>query len=245
MLEAFHIGVIDIAIIVITILFLILGFKNGFIKEVAGIGAFVGALVLAYFLTDIIRQTFINLTGLNVLLFDQLNSALFSNNPSFDFVIDPAIPNLNALLTTELVGLGIPEFIAAPLVVDLVQFNGTLGQALATALTNAILFALGYVVTFILGWLILKVILAQFVKLTEKIKLFKLLDSILGLGMGVIRASIVIGGGLLIAGLLSLAIPDIQTFLNQDLALLEPEKISIGKIAFEWLMSTIGNLTNL
>lgn len=245
MFEAFHVGVIDIVIVVITILFLILGFKNGFIKELAGIGAFIGALILAYFLTDIIRQTLINLTGVNQLLFEQLNNALFSNNPSFDFVIDPAIPNLSQLLTSELVGLGIPEFIATPLVVNLVQFNGTLGQALATASTNAILFVLGYVVTFVLAWLILKVILAQFVKLTEKIKIFKLLDSILGLGMGVIRASIVIGGGLLIAGLLSLAIPDIQTFLNQDLALLEPEKFSIGKFAFEWLMSTIGNLTNL
>jgi hypothetical protein len=245
MLETLHVGVIDLVIVAITLLFMLLGIKNGFIKELAGIGAFIGALVLAYFLTDMVRQTVVDLTNVNILLFNQLNTSVFSNNDSFTFVIDPAIPNLIDLLTAEFVTLGIPGFVAGPLADTVSQFNGTLGEALATAATNAILFVLGYVVTFILSWIILKVILSQFVKLTESIKVFKLLDGILGVVMGVVRAGIVVGGALLLAGLLSFVIPDIQNFLNQDLALLDSAKFSIGKFAFEWLMSMLTNLTNL
>jgi hypothetical protein len=81
----------------------------------------------------------------------------------------------------------------------------------------------------------------QFVKLTKEIPIFKFLDSILGIVLGLGRAALMIGIAFAIAIALSLVIPDINSFFSQDLSL-DSEKFSIGKLLYETIVSVIGQL---
>lgn len=240
MLETFHFGYIDIGIVVITLLFAIGGFRQGFFKEVVGILALVGAAVLAYFLADLVKGVLIEQVGLDVMIYNPLRD-VFSGNAVYEQVIDGSQPDALNLLTTGLTQIGLPALFASPLASILITFNGTVGDALATASTNLVLTIIGYLGTFLISWLLLLIVGKQFVKLTKQNPIFKFFDSILGIVLGVGRAALLIGIAFAIAVALSFVIPDINAFFTQDLSL-ETEKFSIGKFIYENIVAVIGGL---
>lgn len=240
MLETFHFGYIDIGIVVITLLFAIGGFRQGFFKEVVGILALVGAAVLAYFLADLVKGVLIEQVGLDVMIYNPLRD-VFSGNAVYEQVIDGSQPDALNLLTTGLTQIGLPALFASPLASILITFNGTVGDALATASTNLVLTIIGYLGTFLISWLLLLIVGKQFVKLTKQNPIFNFFDSILGIVLGVGRAALLIGIAFAIAVALSFVIPDINAFFTQDLSL-ETEKFSIGKFIYENIVAVIGGL---
>jgi hypothetical protein len=164
MFESFHFGIIDIVIVVLVILFGISGFKNGFFKELKGILAFIGALVITYFLASMV-QTFLISTPVQPFIYDWFSQSIFVGNSAYEVVIDATIPDALTYLVGGLTDIGIPDFIATPLADILITFNGTIGQALATVSTNLILFILSYIVTFLVVWVLLLLTLGQIVSL--------------------------------------------------------------------------------
>jgi hypothetical protein len=240
MLELFHVGIIDIAILIIVTLFAIGGFRQGFFKEVLGILALGGAVVLTYFLAEVAKDALVEQGGLDVLIYTPLRS-VFSGNAIYDQVIDGSQPNALELLTTGLTQIGLPAIFASPLASILISFEGSLGDALATASTNLVLTVISYLATFLISWILLLVLGKQFVKLTKQNPIFKFLDSMLGIVLGVGRAALMIGIAFSIAIALSLVIPDINAFFSQDLSL-DTEKFSIGKLIYESIVGLIGQL---
>jgi hypothetical protein len=240
MLELFHFGYIDIAIVIVTLLFAIGGFRQGFFKEILGILALGGAAALAFFLADLVKQIMIDRVELDVMIFTPIR-AIFSGNTNYEQIIDGSQPDALTLLTTGLTQIGLPEIFASPLASILVTFEGSLGDALATASTNLILTVISYVGTFLVSWVLLLVVGKQFVKLTKQNPIFKFIDSFLGIFLGFGRAALMIGIGFSITIALSLVIPEINTFISQDLSL-DTQKYSIGKFIYESIVGLIGQL---
>ena len=240
MLEALHVGIIDIVIFVLVVLFGVGGFRHGFFKEVVGIVALLGAVVLAYLLADLAKQTAINSFQVDVSLFTILRE-VFSGNAVYEQVIDGSQPDALTLLTTGLTQIGLPALFASPLASILIEFNGSIGDALATASTNLLLTIGSYLVTFLVAWILLIILGKQFVKLSKQNPIFKFIDSLLGIVLGLGRAAVLILIAFSIGIALSFVVPEINAFLVSDLAL-ESESFSVGKFIYENIVSIFETL---
>jgi uncharacterized membrane protein required for colicin V production len=238
----FHVGIIDLVLVVLGLLFAITGFKNGFLKEIVGVGAFIGAIALSYLLAHFVREIIISQTSLYTIIYDNLLGSVFTGNALYDTVIDGSQPGALGYLTDGLIQIGLPSFLAGPLAGTLIEFNGTLGAALSTSAAELIITIIAYLATFLVGWLLLFIILKQLVHLTKSVGVFKFVDSILGLALGVARAALIIGVLFLITIPLSFVVPEIQTFLNSDLDLLNPDTFSIGKFLYQFVIDFIGTI---
>jgi uncharacterized membrane protein required for colicin V production len=240
MLENLHFGIIDISIVVLGLLFSISGFKNGFFKELKGIIAFVGAIALTIFLADFVKNM-ITESPLQLTLYEFFYDGIFSGNATYSTVIDDSIPNALALLEDGLVDLGIPSFLAGTLASTLIVFDGTIGAALATVVTNLVVLITSYLATFLVLWLLLGLILGQIVSLTKAIKIIRFFDSIFGIFLGLGRVALIIAVFFIIAIPLSIAVPSVNEFMTQDLSL-DTEKFSVGKYIFEFAIGIFDNI---
>lgn len=242
-LEGFHFGMIDVGLIVLSLLFAISGFKNGFFKEVVGIGAFIGAIVLAYFLATWVEDILVT-TPLYTMLFNTLKDSIFTGNALYDTMIDSSQPGALGYLTDGLTQIGLPGFLAAPLADILINFNGTLGDALATASAYLIILIISYLGTFLIAWMLLAIIGSQLVKLSTDVKIFKFFDSLLGVGLGLARVTVLVTIALLIVIPLTFVVPSINTFITNDLAL-NDDVFSIGKFIYTFVLDLIGSFINI
>jgi uncharacterized membrane protein required for colicin V production len=242
-LAGFHFGMIDVGLIVLSLLFAISGFKNGFLKEVVGIGAFIGAIVLAYFLATWVEDVLVT-TQFYTLLFTNLKDSIFTGNALYETMIDSSQPGALGYLTDGLTQIGLPGFLATPLADILINFNGTLGDALATASAYLIILIISYLGTFLIAWMLLAIVGSQLVKLSTDVKVFKFLDSLLGVGLGLARAAVLVAIALLIVIPLTFVVPSINTFITNDLALNE-DVFSIGKFIYTFVLDLIGSFINL
>jgi uncharacterized membrane protein required for colicin V production len=242
-LAGFHFGMIDVGLIVLSLLFAISGFKNGFLKEVVGIGAFIGAIVLAYFLATWVEDVLVT-TQFYTLLFTNLKDSIFTGNALYETMIDSSQPGALGYLTDGLTQIGLPGFLATPLADILINFNGTLGDALATASAYLIILIISYLGTFLIAWMLLAIVGSQLVKLSTDVKVFKFLDSLLGVGLGLARAAVLVAIALLIVIPITFVVPSINTFITNDLALNE-DVFSIGKFIYTFVLDLIGSFINL
>jgi len=240
MLENLHVGIIDISILLLGILFSISGFKNGFFKELKGIIAFIGAIVLTYFLADFVKNIITD-SPVQLMIYDFFFDGMFSSNATYATVIDDSLPNALTLLQEGLVDLGVPSFLAGTLASTLIVFDGTIGAALATVTTNIIVLIASYLVTFLVLWILMSLILGQIVSLTKTIKFIRFFDSLLGIFLGLGRAALIIAVFFIIAIPLSITIGSVNDFLTQDLSL-DTEKFSIGKYIFEFALGIFDNI---
>jgi uncharacterized membrane protein required for colicin V production len=242
-LVGFHFGMIDVGLIVLSLLFAISGFKNGFLKEVVGIGAFIGAIILAYFLATWVEDVLVT-TQFYTLLFTNLKDSIFTGNALYETMIDSSQPGALGYLTDGLTQIGLPGFLATPLADILINFNGTLGDALATASAYFIILIISYLGTFLIAWMLLAIVGSQLVKLSTDVKVFKFLDSLLGVGLGLVRAAVLVAIALLIVIPLTFVVPSINTFITNDLALNE-DVFSIGKFIYTFVLDLISSFVNL
>ena len=242
-IAGFHFGIIDISLIVLSLLFAISGFKNGFLKEVVGLGSFIGAIILAYVLANWVEDILVT-TPLYTLLFTNLNDSIFTGNALYDTVIDSSQPGALGYLTDGLTQIGLPVFLASPLAEILITFNGTLGEALATASAYFVILIISYLGTFLIAWLLLAIVGSQLVKLSKDVKAIKFVDSLLGVGLGLGRAAVLVAIALLIVIPLTFVVPGINDFMTSDLALNE-DVFSLGKFIYTFVLEILGSLISI
>lgn len=242
-IAGFHFGIIDISLIVLSLLFAISGFKNGFLKEVVGLGSFIGAIILAYVLANWVEDILVT-TPLYTLLFTNLNDSIFTGNALYDTVIDSSQPGALGYLTDGLTQIGLPGFLASPLAEILITFNGTLGEALATASAYFVILIISYLGTFLIAWLLLAIVGSQLAKLSKDVKAIKFVDSLLGVGLGLGRAAVLVAIALLIVIPLTFVVPGINDFMTSDLALNE-DVFSLGKFIYTFVLEILGSLISI
>jgi uncharacterized membrane protein required for colicin V production len=234
----FHVGIIDVVLVLLTLLFLISGFKSGFFKEITGVTVFIAAIALSVLLAGTVEDILINNSPVYQLLFDTFSGSVFTGNASYEIVLDPTQSDILTTITDGLTGIGIPGFIA-PFIADIIDtFNGTLGDGLATAASYYIILIGSYVLTFLVSLGLLLIVTSQLRKLAKDFKFFKFIDSVLGIGLGVIRSAVVIGVLFFIAILVSTAVPQVADFITADLAV-NSEAFSIGKTIYEFATSLL------
>ena len=242
-LAGFHIGIIDVSLIVLSLLFAISGFKNGFVKEVLGIASFVGAIGIAYLLANWVEDILVT-TPLYTFLFTNLKDSIFTGSTLYDTVIDNSQPGALGLLTDGLTQIGLPGFLASPLANILITVNGTLGNALATLSAYFIILILSYVVPFLVAWLLLAIIGGLLVKLFSRVDSLQFIDSVLGVGLGLARASILIAIAFVLVIPITFVVPSVNAFITNDLALNE-NVFSIGKFIYTYIIELIGSFITL
>ena len=238
-LGGFHFGTIDVGIIVLSLLFAISGFRNGFVKEILGVASFVGAIVIAYFLANWVEDILVT-TPLYTFLFTNLKNSVFTGNALYDVVIDNSQPGALGGLTDGLTQIGLPSFLASPLANILVTFSGTLGDALATASAYFIILILSYVAPFLIAWLLLAIISNLLVKLFSRVDSLQLIDSLLGVFLGLGRAAILVTLAIIVIIPVTFVVPSVNTFITNDLALNEPV-FSIGNFIYTFVLSLIAS----
>jgi uncharacterized membrane protein required for colicin V production len=242
-LAGIHFGIIDISLIVLCLLFAISGFKNGFVREILRIGSFVGAIIIAYFLANWVEDILVT-TPLYTFLFTNLKDLIFTGNTLFDTVIDSSQPEALGYLTDGLTQLGLPSFLASPLANILITVNGTLGEALATLSAYFIVLILSYIAPFLVAWLLLAIIGGLLVKLFSRVDSLQFIDSVLGVGLGLARASILIAIAFVLVIPITFVVPSVNTFITSDLAL-NDNVFSIGKFIYTFIIELIGSFISL
>lgn len=236
-LGAFHFGIIDTVLVVMSLLFAYGGYKNGFFKEVFGLSAFFGAIGLS-FLLGYMAEPFLLNSPLPSTIFNYLRGSVFVGNSIYETVIDGTQAGTLQTLTDGLNQMGIPGFISAPLAEFLMTFEGTLGDGLATAASGLAVTALAYLATFLVAWIILAIIGSILSKLIKSFSFIKVFDSVLGIFLGLFRGALLVILALTVAIPVSLVVPQVSTFLIQDLALGTPA-FSISKFVYEYLAPII------
>jgi uncharacterized membrane protein required for colicin V production len=208
MVEALSFGIIDITILVLLVLFLLGGLRSGFLREVYGITSILGAGAIAYFLAGVAGNVLISQFGFDTLIYDAVSEPLLS------------------LFTQELVqGITLNSL-------------GLDAEVIAFGVTYASLITMGYVAVFFVAVISLLLMFAQLIRLTRQLFLVGLVDKLLGLVVGLVRAVIVVAVIMLFVSTLSLVVPDIETFITTDLSL-ESDNFSIGKFLYDLIIDLI------
>jgi uncharacterized membrane protein required for colicin V production len=208
MVEALSFGIIDITILVLLVLFLLGGLRSGFLREVYGITSILGAGAIAYFLAGVVGNVLISQFGLDTLIYDAVSEPLLS------------------LFTQDLVqGITLNSL-------------GLDAEVIAFGVTYASLITMGYVAVFFVAVISLLLMFAQLIRLTRQLFLVGLVDKLLGLVVGLVRAVIVVAVIMLFVSTLSLVVPAIETFITTDLSL-ESDNFSIGKFLYDLIIDLI------
>jgi uncharacterized membrane protein required for colicin V production len=208
MVEALSFGIIDITILVLLVLFLLGGLRSGFLREVYGITSILGAGAIAYFLAGVAGNVLISQFGFDTLIYDAVSEPLLS------------------LFTQELVqGITLNSL-------------GLDAEVIAFGVTYASLITMGYVAVFFVAVISLLLMFAQLIRLTRQLFLVGLVDKLLGLVVGLVRAVIVVAVIMLFVSTLSLVVPAIETFITADLSL-ESDNFSIGKFLYDLIIDLI------
>jgi uncharacterized membrane protein required for colicin V production len=242
----FHVGIIDVVIVLLTLIFAISGFKNGLFKEITGIAVFFAAIALSVLLASLVEDILINGSTVYQMLFDNLSGSVFTGNAAYEIVLDSTQPDILTTIATGLTQIGIPDFISSTLApnLGLGSFDGTLGNGLATAASYFIVLIASYLGTFLVAWLLLLILTSQIKKLIKDFKFFKFIDSVLGIGLGLVRGAVVVGIILFIAILVSSVVPQVSEFINADLST-DTEVFSIGKTIYEFATSLLSPFLSL
>ena len=236
-LAGFHFGTIDISIIVLSLLFAISGFKNGFVKEILGIASFVGAIAIAYFLANWVEDILVT-TPLYTFLFNNLRGSIFTGNSLYDVVIDNSQSGTLGGLIDGLTQIGLPGFLASPLADILITFNGTVGDALATTSAYFLILVLSYVAPFLIAWLLLAIMGSILVKLFSRVRSLQFIDSLLGVFLGLARAAVLVTLAIIVVIPVTFVVPSVDAFITTDLALNQPV-FSIGNYIYTLILSLI------
>ncbi len=224
-------GIIDIAIIAIILLFLLIGFFKGFMKQILSTAnwllALVGAFLLVKPISGLLTETAIQ-TTINNKIIDWIASkgALFSE------VIQTG--QASEQLTNAISALGLPQFIANAIVngLNLSSIEGkTLAEVLAPTIGNIVLTVFTFLVLFILIMIIIKIVFRLLNKIFDK-GVLGIVNKILGSALGIVKGLVLVSLVMLLVSAVSGLIPSLNDFLVIDLKL-DADGFGIGKYFYQ------------
>jgi hypothetical protein len=198
MVEEIRLGLVDIVVLSVVLLFVLGGIKKGFFRGLNH-APLALALVLGVLLTGLVATVILN-SDIGIMLVDTVQGALFVDGMLFGFEVGGLDPS-----------------------------------ALSTSIVEGLLIVVGFVASFILAWLLLAVVNTQLIRLSKQSIIFKSVDVVLGLLLGLVRAAIVVTVSFGLASAVYLTVPSmglgikeaIDEFIINDLSLDRPNSFSI------------------
>ncbi|MBN2877123.1 MAG: CvpA family protein [Bacilli bacterium] len=222
-------GVIDVVIVALVLLFLVLGWKHGFLTKViemaSSIFGLIASILLARPFSTVLDGWFGESMRTNI--YDYLSGRISE-------ILGTQLTQAN--LPEALAGLGLPDFMAN-WIVDSIDFN-TLTTSITDAVTNLVLsLALLFLAFLILffGSMIVFWLLKLLAKGITSIPIIKQVDKILGVLFGALKVGLLIEVLLFILALV-INIPAINDliypFLDKDMQL-STEEFRLSKYLYD------------
>ena len=180
--------ILDVAVVVIMLIFAIVSAKKGFIESIFGLLTTVVAIVAAVFLANIVVDATGGLFGLK----DSIHSGMLGFLEGIEgFNTDISKDGLAASLQGKL-----PEFVITAIVAEYgvdVPAGTTIAMQLATPATDFILFIIAGIILFIIAKLALAIVKNILVGIVGAIGILNAVDKLLGFVLGVLQGVLCIG----------------------------------------------------
>lgn len=225
-------GVIDIIVAILFLLFMIIGFIKGFTKQTLSSFAWLIALIAAIFLCKLTSSLIIN-TSLGVSLTDKISGWLSAKGG--DIVTTPVDSLTEEMLTESLKSMGIPVFAHSFLMKNLdlsaVQ-NISIVEYVSPKITLYILIAASFILVYLIVFLVVKLI-AKLLGDAIKNSPFGFIDRILGAIWGIVKATFIVSILMLLISLvMSLPIAEVNEWLINDMKL-NTDEFGLAKFIYE------------
>lgn len=204
--------IVDIIVVLVIILFAILGYYKGFLREVISFLGFIGSLVITYFaysyFADFLNSFFGWGTQITNFVAGQINGIA----PAFATDLGATVQELQAIINNANIGLAYKELLKqvvgfATLSGDMVTVSQTVGLVISNlammVISFVLLFAMLRLVVFILDKLLSRIPRKSAVGVVNKW---------LGLGVGILKGAVAVGV-ILVATYLLCMIPSINDFV--------------------------------
>ncbi len=225
-------GILDMIIVILFLIFIITGFIKGFTKQTLSSFAWLIALGAATFLCKTLGSLIEN-TNIGFKLSNSISNWISVKGGEAVNVVVPTFTS--DVLSEALHSLGIP-YIFHPFLINNIDVseaqNISIAEFVAPQITSFILIILSFLVIYLLTFLLVKLfskILGDVIKNSP----FGFIDRILGMIWGFLKSVIVISVLMLIvSAIMSLPIKSVNDWLLLDMKL-ESEQFSIAKFIYE------------
>jgi uncharacterized membrane protein required for colicin V production len=224
-------GKIDIAIYLLILVLVIIGFARGFFKQVLSTANWLVSLILAIVLvkpfSGLMQKTALQGTINNTI------ETWISSKDILNIAYDPSSGNAQISEAISEV-LKLPKFIA-DIIAKGINFDVPAGTTLAQVITPSIGVIVMTVISFLIlfiGLIIILQIIIRFLNVVFDRGILGIFNKILGAVLGLAKGFIIVCLAMLLVSILSGVIPSLNEFLINDLKLGQ-EGFSIGKYFYE------------
>lgn len=213
------IGIIDVVLVIVVVIFLVLGWKHGFLVKIvemaSGVFGIVGSILLAKPFSTILDRWIGEAIGSKIYEYLVTRSDIFTEQFTYE--------NRVAVITNAFEGMNLPafmiEWIAGAINVE--DMTTTLVDTIAPYIKSLALLVISFIVLFF-GSIIVFFILKILAKMITSIPIIKQIDKILGVLFGLVKVAAIVFILFFLLGLL-LTIPAINEaigpFLQEDMQL--------------------------
>lgn len=226
-------GIIDIVVILLTLIFILIGFKKGFFKQLLSFANWFLALIVSMFLVKPFTEL-ISKTPVHGAVNNRIVAWIATKGPEFsqEYIAGAGSEQISEAISE---GLNLPKFIA-DLVANGINFDvpdgTTIADILAPSITHIVLYFISYLILFFGLMIILKITLSFFDKLFDK-GVLGAVNQVFGGVLGAVKAFIIVSVAILILSIVGNLIPSVHDFLVSDLKL-DEDKFRLSKLIYEY-----------
>lgn len=206
----FGIGIIDLVIVALVILFMVLGWKHGFLVKIvemaSGIFGLLGSIILARPFSGVLND------WIGQAVTDKIHEYLLSRTDLFSQAVN------EETVRQAFEQMSLPQFMIDWIVqgIDFDQVTVSIVDAITPLVQSLALLVIAFITLFF-GSMILFFFLKLLAKLITKIPVIKQIDKFLGLVFGLVKIAAIVYVLLFILGLL-ITIPAINDLIGEFLA---------------------------
>lgn len=227
-LGSFYVGILDVVLILALVIFMILGWKNGFLVKIvemaSGLFGVLASVLLARSFSTVLNQ------WVGTAITEKVHEYLLAT-PLFEAAVN------ETSVRTALSSMSLPTFLVDWIVrgIDFGGLQTSIIGAVEPVIVNMILLVLSFVVLFF-GSMVVFFILKLLAKAITSIPVIKEIDKVLGVLFGIIKIGAIVLILFMILGLV-MTVPSINTairpFLETDMGLGDETHFHIAKWIYD------------
>lgn len=222
-------GKIDLAIIIIMLLFVLFGFIKGFMKQILSVANWLLSLIGSFLFVKPF-SALLSKTAIATSINGKVANWIATKGATFNEMIEPG--RIKEQIAQGISELGLPKFIAEAIASGIniggAEGDMTLAEVLAPSIGSIILTVVSFIMLFILLMIILKIIFNLLNNVFDE-GILGAVNRLLGGVLGLIKGGVLVSLVMLLLSTISGIIPALNNFLVADL----DSGIGIGKFFYE------------
>lgn len=204
--------IVDISLLLVVLLFAIIGFYKGFLRELISFFGFIGSLVITFFAYDYFADLLNSLFNWGTQISNFIMNQVTAISPSFGVDTGATAEDLNVIINNSNAGLAYKELLKQ--VVEKADFSS--GAITVSGAVGSVVSGLAMIViSFALLFLMLRIVVFILDKILSRIprkSAVGVVNKWLGLGMGTIKGAVAVGSLIITAYFLCM-IPSVNDFI--------------------------------